>query len=130
MDENAHITDPALRRYLGLAPQTFYNHQDGGWYRVSNDGYNPDQPRDDNGRWTQKGVAKSSKSRKLKIRRKVIALPIKEYAQLQSAFMTDVTREERKKKDLSIYYGNYRYRGILREDGTRDIISKRKINNV
>ena len=79
---------------------------------------------------SQKDVASSQKRSKIKHRRKVIELPEKEFAEVQSAFMSDVTNEERKQEVLSIYYGNYVYKGILRADGSRDIINKRKNPNV
>lgn len=111
MHENAYITDNVLRRYLGM------------------DEYNPQQPRDDNGRWTSgnKSVAVSKKRGKNKNRRKVLVLPTVEFRIVQQAFMTDVTNEQRKQKVLIKYIGNYRYKGILRADGTRDIVERKEI---
>ena len=102
--------------------------------------------RDEKGRFTSsgnfskaepenKGSAKkkveiSSKRSKVKRKRNIIHLPEDEFAQVQSAFITDVTKEEREQQVLDKRYGNYIYKGILREDGTRDIVSKRKNPNV
>lgn len=84
----------------------------------------------ESGKKDKKSVEKSYKSGKVKRRNKVINLPEDEFAQVQSAFMTDVTNEEREQEVLVKRHGNYKYVGILRDDGTRDIISKRKIKNV
>lgn len=78
----------------------------------------------------KKDVASTQKRSKIRRRRKVINLPEKEFAQIQSAFITDVTNEEREQEILTINFGNYKYKGLLREDGTRDIIGKRRIKNV
>lgn len=74
---------------------------------------------------TQKAsIAKTSGRGKVKRRRKVIELPKEEFAAVQHAFMSDVTEEQRKRKVLKKYIGDFLYIGILREDGTRDIIGK------
>lgn len=44
--------------------------------------------------------------------------------------MTDVTEEERNMPRLEKYIGDFLYVGILRKDGTRDIIEKEKINGI
>jgi len=78
---------------------------------------------------SQKDVGISQKKGKIKRKRKVIQLPEQEFVAVQDAFMTDVTNEERKQEVLTIFYGNHMYKGVLREDGSRDIVSKRRIKN-
>lgn len=73
-----------------------------------------------------KSLAKSVKSSKINRRRKVLELPENEFAEVQSAFMSDVTKEEREQEVLVKIYKDHYYTGILREDGTRDIVGKSK----
>ncbi len=92
-----------------------------------------DHPRDDDGKFSKvrgknaKSVAKNAGKCKIKRRRRIVRLSEKEFAEVQSAFMTDVTKEQRKQSVLKKYIGNYIYTGILREDGTRDIVKRIKI---
>ena len=57
-------------------------------------------------------------------------MPKEEFARVQHAFMTDVTKEQRGKKVLEKYIGDFLYVGILRADGTRDIVGKVKIYGI
>lgn len=79
---------------------------------------------------SEKISQKPSEKGKIKTAREVIQLPKQEFAIVQSAFMSDVTREERKKRVLKKPIGDYWYVGILREDGTRDIVMKVKIDGI
>ena len=91
-------------------------------------------PRDNDGRFSKSGeeLSQSTKKRgKIKRRRKVIQLPKAEYAAVQHAFMTDVTREERAKPVLVKPIGNYIYTAVLiNDDGERDIVGKVKIDGI
>ena len=87
-------------------------------------------PRDKEGKFseTQNPSSRTGGKRgKIKRRRKALSLPKEEFARVQHAFMTDVTKEERKVARLEKYIGNFLYVGILRADGTRDIVGKEPI---
>lgn len=93
-------------------------------------------PRDEQGRFTEGSAAKPvhnlnndlpTKQKQVKIRRRVLRLEPEEFRRVQSAFMTDVTPQQRKVSVLRKHIGDYLYTGILREDGTRDIVRKVKI---
>ena len=87
-------------------------------------------PRDKDGKFSKSGEEPSQskeKRGKIKRRRKALSLPKEEFARVQHAFMTDVTEEQRKRKVLKKYIGDFLYIGVLREDGTRDIIGKESI---
>lgn len=89
-------------------------------------------PRDEQGQFTDGDVHKpkddlTPKSEKVKIRHRVLKLAPEEFGRVQSAFMTDVTPQQRETTVLRKHIGDYVYTGILREDGTRDIIRKVKI---
>ena len=90
-------------------------------------------PRDKDGKFSKSGEEPSQsneKRGKIKRRRKAIQLSKAEYATVQHAFMTDVTREQREMRCLVKNIGNYRYTAVLREDGTRDIVGKVKIDGI
>lgn len=102
-----------------------------------------EQGRDNLGRFTSGGGKSGKKSEKgdtvksgaskrgrFKRSRKVLDLPKEEFARVQHAFMSDVTKEQREKYRLEKCIGDYRYTAVLREDGTRDIIGKVKINGI
>lgn len=69
-------------------------------------------------------VAESAGRGKVKRHRKSVQLPKEEFAAVQHAFMSDVSGKQRKRKVLRKYIGDFLYIGVLREDGTRDIIGK------
>ena len=75
----------------------------------------------------KKTLAKSSKKSKLKSSYRIVNLPEKEFARVQHAFISDVNNDQRRTGRLRKAIGNYVYTGILREDGTRDIIKKEVI---
>lgn len=90
-------------------------------------------PRDKDGKFSKSGEEPSQsneKRGKVKRRRKALSLPKEEFARVQHAFMTDVTREQREMRCLVKNIGNYRYTAVLREDGTRDIVGKVKIDGI
>lgn len=114
------------KRVIDLMPYLF-------GVKSENDWEESKHPRDKDGRFSQSGEEPSQskeKRGKIKRRRKAVQLSKAEYATVQHAFMTDVTKEQRGKKVLEKYIGDFLYIGILRADGTRDIVGKVKIYGI
>lgn len=114
------------KRVIDLMPYLFGAKSENDWEESKH-------PRDKDGRFSQSGEEPSQskeKRGKVKRRRKVLSLPKEEFARVQHAFMTDVTREQMEMRCLVKNIGNYRYTAVLREDGTRDIVGKVKIDGI
>lgn len=105
MDKNAHITATALRRYLGLEPPLpVVEHleiTDNVLRKyLGLDAYNPQQPRDENGRWTSSnnGVVKISKE---------------EYHHIVHELNNNLTNAEFKRGKTVRFIGNYGYKVVI-----------------
>lgn len=85
-------------------------------------------PRDEKGRFAEKGLASSDKTSKMKSRRrKEIRLPPKEYAKVMHELNTNLTKEQRKQGKITKAIGNYVY--VVKNNGFNDyeIIRREKI---
>ena len=85
-------------------------------------------PRDEKGRFAEKGLAFADKTSKMKSRRrKEVRLPPKEYAKVMHELNTNLTKEERNKKHLVKHIGDYTY--YVEIDGFNDyrIVGRKKI---
>ena len=117
------LTRNGKKRIIDLMPYFFGTKSENAWEESKH-------PRDKDGKFSKSGENTSrtgEKRGKIKRRRKALSLPKEEFARVQHAFMTDVTKEERKVARLEKYIGNFLYVGILRADGTRDIVGKEPI---
>ncbi len=120
------LTRNGKRYFVDLTPFLYGSKAENAWEESKH-------PRDKDGKFSKSGENTSrtgEKRGKVKRQRKVIQLPKAEYATVQHAFMTDVTREQREMRCLVKNIGNYRYTAVLREDGTRDIVGKVKIDGI
>lgn len=85
-------------------------------------------PRDEKGRFAEKGLAFADKTSKMKSRRrKEVRLPPKEYAKVMHELNTNLTKEERNKKHLVKHIGDYAY--DIENHGFNDylIVGKKRI---
>ena len=85
-------------------------------------------PRDEKGRFAEKGLASSDKTSKMTSRRrKEIRLPPKEYAKVMHELNTNLTKEQRKKKYITKSIGAYIYQVEIYGFDNYRITNKKRI---
>ncbi len=85
-------------------------------------------PRDEKGRFAEKGLAFADKTSRMKSRRrKEVRLPPKEYAKVMHELNTNLTKEEQQQRLVSRNIGNYVY--TVENNGFNEyrVIRKKKI---